>query len=246
MRIIPRSEWGARYLPIWGPAPQPASELWLHHSVTIAPDLLPPYGDDYAAVRTLERIGQERFGGGISYTLVFTPAGLVFEGHPIELLGSHTRNHNGAGRGLCLIGDYSVTRPTDAMLDAVSWAIRYGYERRWWTVRRLTGGHRDSQPPGYTECPGDAAEALIPEINRRVVSGPVEEDDVTPEQCEAAVRKVLGFEPGKNLERPYGQVDGNEDLYGTLLGQLQRQHNQLGAIEGRLDRLEAAVLDRPA
>lgn len=164
MRIIPRAEWGARHANGAGSAPLPARGLRLHHSTTIAPDLVPPFDDDYAAVRTLERIGQERFGRGISYTFAVTPVGLIFEGHSVDRLGAHTKGYNAVERAVVLVGNYQSVHPTGPQLDAVAWLLVHGWLSGWWPATDLTGGHRDTSA---TACPGDAAYAAIPEINRR-------------------------------------------------------------------------------
>jgi hypothetical protein len=162
-RIIQRHEWGAQYPDGFYDREPVDLEKWLHHSVTIAPDLLPPFDDDYAAIRTLERIGQSRFKGGISYTLAFTPTGLIFEGHSIGRVGSHTQNHNRRGAGFVLVGNYQRDKPTDEMLESVTWALDHGVEQGWWKNSQLNGGHRDTKS---TACPGDNAYALIDNINR--------------------------------------------------------------------------------
>lgn len=167
MKIISREEWGAVHDDGAGPAPLPASEVWLHHSVTIAPDLLPPFDDDYATVRTLERIGESRFGRGISYTFLVTPAGLVFEGHSVGRKGSHTAGRNSIARAICLVGDYETMRPTDPQVDAVAWLLVHGWLSGWWDAVPLDGGHRDVKG---TACPGRFAYTAIPEINRRAQS----------------------------------------------------------------------------
>lgn len=161
-RIILREEWGAAHERGAGPAPLPASEVWLHHSVTIAPDLLPPFDDDYAAVRVLERIGEQRFKRGISYTFAITPVGLIFEGHGVERRGAHTYGHNTVGRAICFVGNYEAHHPTDAMLDAAGWLLAHGYFRGWWRAARLQGGHRDVRG---TSCPGRHAYAAMGRID---------------------------------------------------------------------------------
>lgn len=176
-RIIPRSEWGARYPDGFYDRSPRNLERWLHHSVTIAPDLLPPFTDDYAAVRELESIGQSRFRGGISYTFAVTPAGLIFEGHSIDRVGSHTQGHNTAGAGIVLIGNYEKTAPTPEQLAAVTWLLHEGVRKGWWTSPTLTGGHRDTKG---TACPGQKAYDLIPDINRGkyLNAAPQEEPDM--------------------------------------------------------------------
>lgn len=184
MRIIPRSEWGARHAAAWKnlDAPLPAREVWLHHSVTVAPDLVPPFDDDDAAVRTLERIGQQRFGWGISYSFVITPTGRVYEGHRIDGVGSHTGGRNSTSRAICFLGNYEDDDPTREQLEAAAWLLRYGADpaRGWWAPR-LSGGHRDA-PGASTACPGRNAWAAIPTIN-----GLVGSDAATP----PAGRRVL-------------------------------------------------------
>lgn len=161
-RIIPRSEWGARHDRGAGPAPLPASEVWLHHSVTIAPDLVPPFDDDYAAIRTLEQIGENRFGRGISYTFPITPAGLIFEGHGIDRRGAHTAGHNTAGRAICFVGNYETHEPTEAQIDAAGWLLAHGFLSGWWKAAKLKGGHRDVK---VTSCPGRHAYAAMARID---------------------------------------------------------------------------------
>lgn len=174
LRIITRAEWGARHADGFATLTGPASELWLHHSATIAPDLLPPYDDDYAAVRTLEKIGQERFGGGISYTFAVTPVGLCFQGTSVQRRGAHTHGHNTAGRAIVLVGNYDKNPPTRAQVATVGALIAHGKAQKWWTVSQLTGGHRDAERPGYTECPGEQAERAIREINQAAIGWPVQ------------------------------------------------------------------------
>lgn len=182
-RIIPRSEWGARYVGGFYDRAVGNLERWLHHSVTIAPDLLPPFTDDYAAVRELESIGQSRFAGGISYTFAITPVGLIFEGHGIDRVGSHTQGHNTAGAGIVLVGNYETDTPTPEQLAALTWLLHHGVEQDWWTSPTLTGGHRDTKG---TACPGQNAYELIPAINRGEYHPQPQEDDDMPTAQEIA------------------------------------------------------------
>jgi hypothetical protein len=75
---------------------------------------------------------------------------------------------------------------------------------------------------------------------RRVWAAPLE-DDMTPDECEAAVRRVLGFAAGANLKRPFGQADGNEDFYATLLGNQQGAANVLNAVRGLVSAVRAST-----
>ena len=189
-RIIPREEWGARYADGFYDRPVGSLERWLHHSVTLAPDLVPPFEDDYAAIRTLDSIGQTRFKGGISYTFAITPAGLIFEGHSIGRIGSHTQGHNTRGAGIVFVGNYQVSEPTREMLEALTWLLHHGVARGWWKSATLSGGHRDTKS---TACPGDRAYALIDNVNRgefvtaEPISNPIPSPPAQP--APAPVRK---------------------------------------------------------
>lgn len=183
--IIPRSAWGAKHEDGFGTAPLPAQRLYLHHSVTLAPDVLPPFIDDDVAVRTLEQIGEDRFGRGISYTFAVTPVGRIYEGHGIARQGAHTAGLNSAARAICWVGNYDEDEPTDEMLAATAWLVRHGHAQGWWPAR-ITGGHRDA-PGASTACPGRYAYRLIGDINWAagraatpppVVTAPREDDTV--------------------------------------------------------------------
>jgi N-acetylmuramoyl-L-alanine amidase len=211
MIIIPRAAWGAKYLAGFGPAPR-ATELWLHHSDTNSPGPDAPLTADIATVQLLERIGQERFGGGISYTYAVAQSGRVFEGTGPLRLGAHTKGHNTAGRAVVLIGDYMKTRPTDAQLDAVAELVRTGRAAGWWTVDRLTGGHRDASGAS-TSCPGDAAWATIPTINSRALHYTAQQEapdmdqdqDAWLRRVEAGLTTILQqlAGPGATLDNPW-------------------------------------------
>lgn len=251
MEIITRSQWGARYAAGFGVA-APASELWLHHSVSRSAGVLATFEQDVAGVQTLERIGQQRFGGGISYTYVVCASGRVFEGTGPLRRGAHTRGRNSIARALCLLGDYSRARPTLPMLVATADLVRHGHARHWWTVDRLSGGHRDA-PGASTACPGDAAYACIAEINARAGAGEV--DDMFTEDDRRKLAEVY-TEATKRLPNRRGvnsaelaghgadtvlgwaaQADGfgfrNEHLLVRVLNQLDDLSSRLAALEAK-------------
>jgi hypothetical protein len=166
MHIVSRSEWGARHDNGFGSAPLPAKGVYLHHSVTAAPDLVPPFDDEDAAMRTLERIGEQRFSGGVSYTFAVMPSGRVYEGHGVGRRGAHTKGLNSTHRAIVLVGDYEKFGVTSQQVQAVADLLRHGKAQGWWREAKLAGGHRDA-PGAQTACPGRHAYALIGEINRR-------------------------------------------------------------------------------
>lgn len=188
MEIIPRARWGARHDDGAGPAPLPASEVWLHHSAGLWPDLawIDADGDgveddEERAMRTLEDIGEQRFGRGISYTFVVMPSGRAYVGHSVGRLGAHTGGRNGIARAICWAGNYMTNRPTAAQIATTAALLRHGKAQGWWREAKLRGGHRDVLPMTgdsvATACPGDHAYAVIAEINRQAAAAPQGEDD---------------------------------------------------------------------
>lgn len=185
MKIITRRQWGARHGDGKGEALLPATSVWLHHTVTVAPDLewVDANGDhvdddEAAAMRHIEGIGAQRFGTayGFPYSLAAMPRGhALYEGHEIGQQGAHTYGYNHTGRAIVLVGNYEKHRPTDAQMDAVAWGLVEGKRRGWWKHARLSGGHSDVKA---TACPGRYAYAAIPEINRRAAALENGEDDM--------------------------------------------------------------------
>lgn len=164
MEIIDRAAWGAACPDGFGPAPLPAREVWLHHSVTVAPDLHPPFDDEDEAMRLLERIGQSRFAGGISYTFAVMPTGRVYEGHGVDREGAHTKDRNSFARGVVLVGNYEHTPTTEAQREGAAQLLAHGWRAGWWQHPALNGGHRQLKA---TDCPGQLGMDAIPLINAR-------------------------------------------------------------------------------
>lgn len=231
MEIISRTRWGARHPNGFRDRRLPATQAWLHHSVTIAPDVVPPFDDDYAAIRAIEAVGQQRFGGGISYTRLITPAGLIFEGHGIGREGSHTAGRNSIAVGYCLVGNYDTARPTDAQLRAVAWCLQHDHARGWLDAPQLDGGHRDLKA---TACPGRHAYAAIGRINALAAGGPItEEDDVS-------AAEVLHTK----FKRQGSALGGETDLAAVIANYDRGQElarAQVAALSGKVDGLINAV-----
>ena len=163
--VIPRSQWGARYPDGRYDRPRmPVTEFWLHHSVTVAPDLVAPFTDDDQSVRRLEAIGQQRFGCGISYTYAATPVGRLYEGHSIDRVGAHTKGPNEVGAAFVLVGDYSNRTPTAAQQRAIAEQMVSLHRSGKATRHTLNGGHRQASG-NSTACPGDAGLAAVATIN---------------------------------------------------------------------------------
>lgn len=185
MNIIPRAIWGARYGDGYAVAPVPAPHLILHHSATATLPAGAPQDAEEAQMRLLERIGEERFGSGMSYTFAVFPSGRVYQGVSIGRASAHTLGHNYDARAIVMVGNYDTAHPSALMLDSIADLTIHGHAAGWWRPNQIEGGHRDFERPGYTECPGDAGEASIRTINARI-SERITDVANSPEQLEDA------------------------------------------------------------
>lgn len=177
MDIIGRSAWGAQHAAGFGARAIPLDEAWLHHTVTLAPDLAftdlnaDSVDDDEAkAMRTIERIGQSRFGGGFSYNLAVMPSGRVYVGCGVRRVGAHTSKRNTRSLGVCLVGNYHANPMPEPMLDSLVELLQLAKAEGWLRRPAFSGGHRDVVG---TSCPGDYAYAQLPTINARAAGQPV-------------------------------------------------------------------------
>lgn len=246
MQVVTRSQWGARYSDGFGPAPIP-TEWWLHHSAGLMPDLTwldtdrdGVDDDEQRVMRQLEQTGQTRFSGGISYTWLVPPSGRPYVGHSMNRQGAHTRNRNDRARGICLIGNYSVYRPTSAQLDTVAEIMVTEWRAGRARTYELNGGHRDL---GSTECPGDHAYALIPEINRRAKALTTGDDDMSAE-AEKLIRdihrEVTQRLPARSA---YAQPPWSDTLLGTTLNAEGRAHEAITELRALVAGLPRMIRD---
>lgn len=163
--IISRTRWGAQYRNGVGTRPVGRLEKYLHHAVVPTPSANASFAEDAAAVRTIERIGQSRFGAGISYTFLVAPSGRIFQGAGVGRVSYHSGgSRNTRGAGICLVGNFQTDSVTGEMLDSIVWLLQEGVRRDWWGDPALTAPHREFKA---TSCPGDYAIEHFDELNRR-------------------------------------------------------------------------------
>lgn len=187
IEFVGRKDWGARYAAGMGARSIPCAEAWVHHSLTLSPDLAftdlnadATDDDEAKAMRDIEAIGQQRFGYGFSYNLAAMPSGRLYVGCGVRRIGSHTRKRNTRALGVVLVGDYRTRIPPQPMQDALVRLLRFADSEGWLNRPAFDGGHRDVVATG---CPGDAAYSLIPAMNARAAQAaeparpPVQEDD---------------------------------------------------------------------
>ena len=162
IEIITREQWGAIHANGFHTRAVGDLEKWLHHSVTAQLPKTASMRDEVKQMRILEDIGEQRFGGGISYSFPIFPSGRIYEGVSIDRVGAHTAGHNTIGAAICLVGNYEEHEPTQEQIDAVIRLLEHGVIQGWWKDSMLDGGHRDLKA---TACPGKFAYKKISVIN---------------------------------------------------------------------------------
>lgn len=174
VQIASRASWGACYVNGVGTRPVGSLQKYLHHTVTRHLPANATVAQERAQMRVVERIGQERFGRGISYTILIFPSGRLYWGAGITRISYHSgggrdgKPRNTIGVGICLVGNYETAPMTAAQEASLVAVLRHGVEQGWWQDAAITEGHRDFKS---TSCPGRHAYGRIPSINRAARSG---------------------------------------------------------------------------
>ena len=119
---------------------------------------------------------QSRGWSDVGYNFLVDRFGRIWEGRyggvDRPVVGAHTSGYNDDSFAMSAIGNFDVTRPSAAMVDAYgrlfAWklslhGVRAGSTRQWVTKRYLPAieGHRDV---GQTACPGRYLYAKVPAI----------------------------------------------------------------------------------
>lgn len=224
--IISRESWGAANADGFYNRKVGRLDKWLHHTVTAQLSSKATQDAEEAEMRNLDRIGQSRFKGGISYTFVIFPSGRIYEGHSIGRVGAHTAGRNSISAGIALAGNYEVNEMTSEQKNSVAWLLNEGVRRGWWTQNILDGGHRDTKA---TACPGKNAYDQISNINKLAYGTP-SKPDITyaaPDQTNSK---------GKSIEQMASEVRAGK--HGN--GHANRQKS-LGVDKATYEKVRAAV-----
>ena len=96
--------------------------------------------------------GKETHYGDIGYHFVIDPYGRVLEGRDLTFQGAHARGDNNVKNvGICLIGNFDQTKPSEAALTALRRLVD-DVRSKYRIPRTLVYGHRDLRG---TRCPGE-------------------------------------------------------------------------------------------
>lgn len=174
--IQPRSSWNAPTLPATCQSMTTPTHLIVHHSATS--NTSPNWA---ATVLSIWRAHLDRAFCDVGYNYLIDPNGVIYEGRVngevINITGAHFCGTNGGTMGVCMLGNYSETTPSDAAISSLvkllGWrACTLGIDPLgtvYHPSSRLTlsniSGHRDGCA---TECPGNLQYPLLPSIRTQV------------------------------------------------------------------------------
>jgi hypothetical protein len=158
--IHSRASWGARHrdgdLTLTGLA----TDVFIHHTVTALLPANATAAQEQAQMRSIEQIGQNRFGTGISYNVIVFPSGRAYQGVSFNRRGTHTGGRNSTARSIAFAGNFETAQPTDAAVRTAGQIVAHG-RGRWWTQGAPVRGHRDVSS---TACPGRNLHARVGQI----------------------------------------------------------------------------------
>lgn len=150
--IISRSQWGARYRNGVGSRPIGSLEKYTHHTVTSHLTESASRTAEERQMRILEDIGQQRFGGGISYSFLIFPSGRIYEGAGVSRISYHSgAGRNTRGAGVAFVGNFEANKLNMKAFRAAVWLLQHGAERGWWGDPAFTEYHQQFRA---TSCPG--------------------------------------------------------------------------------------------
>lgn len=216
LTFVTRSEWRARNPKSVTTIPLPTPELWLHHTA----------GSErgHAGMRAIQDYHMDVRGYyDIAYSFVVDPDSLkVYVGRGPGIQGGHTEDHNSISHAICVMGNFDVLQPSNALLRTLAELINHGIAQGWW--RGLSGGHRDASGAS-TACPG---KYLYAEVNRiRLYQTANGSDDVTEDQMDQ-----LG--DWMQEQRVLTQKHVDEKIDEVLV---ELRSNNKGSIKRKLNRL---------
>jgi hypothetical protein len=217
MKVISRSEWGARHgrgndvsskMP-WGEVvvhteagairkeDWPEIEAWAALNISLT---------EVQKVRAIESFHVNTRGwNGIAYSFLFFPDGTIAEGRGWGRSGGHTEGRNSTAAGFCLLGHGDKQPATEAQWQAMRWLIGEGIRLGKLKPNPKITGHRNYSLKGKT-CPGNL---VYPHIGRlRGITGPI---DI--------------FEDGELI-----MEKAVEDRFKAIEGQIKTQNDLLGKI----------------
>ena len=118
-------------------------------------------------VAAIHRWHKQNGWAGIGYHYIIRKDGSIERGRPLDTIGAHTYNRNDNTVGICVVGNFELSRPTSEQFRAAEKLVgavcrHYDITPNAMTVR----GHKDFCK---TNCPGIYLYKWLPDIIRNAV-----------------------------------------------------------------------------
>lgn len=263
VRIVPRSEWGARHgRGTAVPHRMPWGEVVIHTiagsirdedwpAITEAASILHPHERQQMAGIEHYHV-TARGWQGIGYSFVIFEDGTICEGRGWGYSGGHTEGRNSTAAGVAFSGHGDHKRATEAQWGAAWWLIGEGIRTGHLTPRPLITGHRNYSTKGKT-CPGNL---IYPQLHRLhnitgnprptpTIPKPEEIDMATAAELRAEIKaanKAVRDDTWRLFSAINDRVTRLRDA--TLLiraGDLAKADEKLAAIDTEFDDLRAEL-----
>ena len=171
--VVSRTDWGARATRCTS-RDSNKTRVAVHHTVT-------GQSDAARQLRGIQRFHMDTRGWcDVGYHFLIGADGLIYEGRPLEFLGTHVGGNNTGNIGISFIGCFHTsgcsglgpTEPSQNMIDAAARLVgelssEYGIA----ITSDLVKGHRDHSGQS-TSCPGDNLHQRIADIRRGATTSP--------------------------------------------------------------------------
>lgn len=213
MQLYERKDWGAKYRNGVGTRKVGKLDKIAHHTVTKHLAETATFAAECTQMRSIEAIGQQRFGAGISYSAVIFPSGRVYLGVDPDRISYHTGSgHNTTGFAICWAGNYETGKATQTQIIATAELLQHGVKQGWWTVPKIEYLHRQIKS---TTCPGNNYANAVPEINRLAAGSTISSTPTAskPVDKTAYPAKTAGIDPQYKISdvQTYLQAAGYYD-----------------------------------
>lgn len=230
-RIIPRSEWGAKYGQ-GNPTGKPHADVHVHTEAgAVRPADWPAIValastlqlNERQRMQAIERYHvQSRGWTAIGYSFVIHFDGSILEGRGWRRWGGHTKGHND-DLGICFVGHGDLQPATEAQWAAAKWLIREGIRLGHLAPTYKVFGHRDSAPKS---CPGDLIYHLIGQLRGLSPTFPSDPKELfTVSQYDAIITEIKAAKAEANEARKVGLIvlDLLKKIEPTIVADYQAQ-----------------------
>ena len=212
VNMVLREEWGAQAVdfPRMDGALLEKKFIVIHHEAGQQPQR----DSDYMRMRAVQNYHRnDLLWGDIGYHYAIGQFGSVMEGRPINYIGAHVGTpHNLDSIGVCLLGDFSYTMPTEAQITKLVPLLVNLCKTHGISPDNIMG-HRDMDSNyGPTSCPGDyfyQATSRLETIRQRVKDELVEDPTTEKFEIETFLELMLG---DTELFQTFNFIDFNLSL----------------------------------